>query len=498
MAQGEFRAVAKFRRNTCYTPDLSGQLKQGMSQSAVNACRSNVEEIVVSEPLLQSSWPEGEQVLEYDKPRDMTFKFTQNPIPIEATDLYLQVVFRGKLGEEIDAVAVGTKDISEPTFFGVANMRDYEACLFYSDAYCDSLGDWPPQTRAFDMNVKPKRPVLATTLEPYLPFPPYARTTRSIETMDWLGFSRNHPAYKVAKLPRNGLAPGEYVRIALLGDIDQAAGPWPTHIARSFYTGNKTFSLGTYTNPSTGDAIPENQLANFWQMTSLEPNDLPFLSEPSCGTFVNPDGAILSDTGTTGQGYSVVTREGYDGLFFSFGRLRLAQIQANRDTDQIEHAALPRYLRFRGATLGIRVDRQDQPGDYGFLVGDNSDKGHYWTPRDENGRALWPVKNTGGLEFSAIYRFSEEAAAAGMYTGSPLQIKPLQLAGFNTANRHKYLSDYAAEREKVGQSPASKCTGTWRGMVSGRGQYEIDPTRFARAFYGRYPAWDAEPPPPTP
>jgi hypothetical protein len=35
------------------------------------------------------------------------------------------VVFRGKMGTEDDAVVVGTKDISEPTFIGFANSTDY-------------------------------------------------------------------------------------------------------------------------------------------------------------------------------------------------------------------------------------------------------------------------------------------------------------------------------------------------------------------------------------
>jgi len=50
------------------------------------------------------------------------------PIPVEATDVYLQVVFRGKLGAEEDAIAVGFKDISEPTPFDVFNNMD-KICL---------------------------------------------------------------------------------------------------------------------------------------------------------------------------------------------------------------------------------------------------------------------------------------------------------------------------------------------------------------------------------
>lgn len=59
-----------------------------------------------------------------DAPREFEFTFEQE-IPINASDLYLQVVFRGVLGQEQDAVVVATHDISEPTYFSVMNSTDY-------------------------------------------------------------------------------------------------------------------------------------------------------------------------------------------------------------------------------------------------------------------------------------------------------------------------------------------------------------------------------------
>jgi hypothetical protein len=47
-----------------------------------------------------------------------------NAIPLWATDVYLYVVFKGKLGNENNAVAVGFKDISEPTPFDIINNMD--------------------------------------------------------------------------------------------------------------------------------------------------------------------------------------------------------------------------------------------------------------------------------------------------------------------------------------------------------------------------------------
>ncbi len=52
--------------------------------------------------------------------------FDLNPsLPLWTTDVYLQVVYRGELGNEADAVAVGFKDISEPTPFDIVNNMDH-------------------------------------------------------------------------------------------------------------------------------------------------------------------------------------------------------------------------------------------------------------------------------------------------------------------------------------------------------------------------------------
>ena len=60
-----------------------------------------------------------------DQPVELTFDLSQSPIPLMATDVYLQVVYRGELGNEADAVAVGFKDISEPTPFDLVNDMDH-------------------------------------------------------------------------------------------------------------------------------------------------------------------------------------------------------------------------------------------------------------------------------------------------------------------------------------------------------------------------------------
>jgi hypothetical protein len=63
-----------------------------------------------------------------DPGTELDFDLSQTPLPLWATNVYVYVVYRGVLGDEQDAVAVGYKDVSEPTPFTMANGMDY-ACL---------------------------------------------------------------------------------------------------------------------------------------------------------------------------------------------------------------------------------------------------------------------------------------------------------------------------------------------------------------------------------
>ena len=114
-SSGSFVAIVKFHRNTCYLPDLSGEY--GSPNVDWHTCRSAAEELVVSAPLpapmgINQTW------------QAMTFDFSRGVIPINATDVFLQVVYRGPLGEESDAIIVATRDISEPTYNYVFNTWD--------------------------------------------------------------------------------------------------------------------------------------------------------------------------------------------------------------------------------------------------------------------------------------------------------------------------------------------------------------------------------------
>lgn len=114
MSAGNLVAVAKFRRNLCYREDLSGD--PGGATFFGIGCRGTEEEAVVSNAVALTFLAEQEE-------RTYTFEF-DTAIPINATDLSLQVVFAGMLGIESGAVAVATKDIAEPNYLAVANVTD--------------------------------------------------------------------------------------------------------------------------------------------------------------------------------------------------------------------------------------------------------------------------------------------------------------------------------------------------------------------------------------
>ncbi|MGD9582354.1 MAG: hypothetical protein AB7V26_01600 [Lysobacterales bacterium] len=137
---GVLVAVARFHRNTCYQPDLSGERLRDFapppSTGTVTepSCppdttpRTGFQEIAVSAPLTIASvadLPGGEGVAGPALPVEKVFDFSADPIPVNATDLFIQVVYRGALGEEPDGIALGSYDVREPAFVGIWNNTDY-------------------------------------------------------------------------------------------------------------------------------------------------------------------------------------------------------------------------------------------------------------------------------------------------------------------------------------------------------------------------------------
>jgi hypothetical protein len=126
MAGGEVVVVAQYHRNLCYEPDLSrepariwpslealpGDCPPGMS-------RSDFPEISVSAPVAVAGNLDGAF-------QQISFNFSADPVPVNATDLILRVVYRGHLGSEQQVgLAVGVLDVKEPSYFGLINAMDY-------------------------------------------------------------------------------------------------------------------------------------------------------------------------------------------------------------------------------------------------------------------------------------------------------------------------------------------------------------------------------------
>lgn len=160
MTDGFLQAVVKYNLNYCYEPDLKGQfppdafdtdgtvpLDDGSTYSGCNGYRvlldqsqpdpgvSQVEDQVeklgkVSVSKRIAIGPsQTVQELSHTTDRLIEFDFRDDPIPINAREVRLQVLYRGKLGSgdavEEDAIAVETADIREPTYWTYINDTDY-------------------------------------------------------------------------------------------------------------------------------------------------------------------------------------------------------------------------------------------------------------------------------------------------------------------------------------------------------------------------------------
>lgn len=119
--EGKLVLVAKFHRNKCYTPSLSGEY--GAPGIDWKTCREEYEDIVVSGAVAAPAEINGDGA-------QLTFLF-EKPVPINATDLHLQVVYRGKLGDEVEGLAVSTKDISEPHYLNSYTRWDQYRYDYY-------------------------------------------------------------------------------------------------------------------------------------------------------------------------------------------------------------------------------------------------------------------------------------------------------------------------------------------------------------------------------
>ncbi len=67
----------------------------------------------------------GKRTIPRNTTTELVFDLSSSPLPIWATDVEIRVVYKGKLGNEEKSVAIGYKDISEPTPIDLFNDTDY-------------------------------------------------------------------------------------------------------------------------------------------------------------------------------------------------------------------------------------------------------------------------------------------------------------------------------------------------------------------------------------
>lgn len=117
---GELVAIAKYRIMPDYSEDLSAY-----PQSKTDLANA-MEGVPVSYSVSKSITITSANSIPANAATEYLFDFSDHPIPVGVTDLYLQVVFRGTLGnEQNEAIAVGMKDLNEPQHLTFWNYTDY-------------------------------------------------------------------------------------------------------------------------------------------------------------------------------------------------------------------------------------------------------------------------------------------------------------------------------------------------------------------------------------
>lgn len=130
MTNGSLRAILRYRRNTHFKDDLSEEPGSPSSGSVrgLTAVRGTTDEYVVSSAVFDETGTnevaDGAVTLT-GTGQEFVFQFKSSVLPLNSTDVYLQVAWQGTLGSESNAVVTSTVDIGEPTYFTVYNSLDY-------------------------------------------------------------------------------------------------------------------------------------------------------------------------------------------------------------------------------------------------------------------------------------------------------------------------------------------------------------------------------------
>ncbi len=221
MPNGQVMAVVKYHLNRCYQPDLSGEHRviAGVKTDPVHGpdsadCKNLDTDFWGGEEYIAVSLPQAMSIERSFKEIEFTFPDNET-IPVNAHSVYLQVVYRGKLGKEDDAVVVATRDIPEPSYFMIANNTDYQ-CLddtFYPKSEVVTM----IEQELIDSSANGGTPYSETALK-------IAIAHGDLNSYTYTPFSfviggKALPSVTV----KNPFAPGTYLRLAVLA-ADTGAG----------------------------------------------------------------------------------------------------------------------------------------------------------------------------------------------------------------------------------------------------------------------------------
>jgi hypothetical protein len=204
MGAGTLQAVARYKVIPNYAPDLSNYPPDGPTMLGTAYSYS------VSAPIDITS-------LSSTSPTEFTFDFTTSPVPAGITDLTLQVVFKGTLGNEVDnAVAVGMRDLNEPEHIAYWNLTDMFS-LNYHLYTASEIKSTPTLSSQVDFN--PANGIFNEPGEPHIDSYPIR-----LEIWCMNAIPPTEPVIKVATVD---LAAGRYTRLISITDMVQ-----PEHYGR--------------------------------------------------------------------------------------------------------------------------------------------------------------------------------------------------------------------------------------------------------------------------
>ena len=277
MGEGELFAVAKYRVIPGYAADLStypANSEELENLMTVGQNPTTNQPIFVdysysiSEPI--NIRLDNNNLILTDIPTEFTFTFTdENTIPIGITDLYLQIVFRGTLGDERDeAIVVGMVDLNEPSHIVFCNSTD-QIVVNGELMTSNDVRNTPALAEMADWNLNEvfNEVVIdenGTNIgEPFID--PYDLSIQ-------FGFSQTDPETTQVEpeyiISINTLHSGRYSKFIVLTDADEVDGYWLSlQVQRHFGAEIETDS---YSGNLGGVYLQEG---NPWQYTPLEPID---------------------------------------------------------------------------------------------------------------------------------------------------------------------------------------------------------------------------------